>query len=419
MDLRNLKENRDSILAELAKELNKDTVRHIRYEIDWLLSKADDNAWNSLEEAFEERISTKKYSDFTRRNKHDSFRHIQRKLYPGSVPGRKVYCHCEDPGEMLKISKGYEELNPGYRSFLDSYVLAAKKTGKKRDTIFIHSVLTSVFLRHLQDRGCHRMEDAAWDDVASFFYADRDYGQQIRSYSYKEKLGVVFKGCEMIDGYGQGCRNVLSLIPDFRYIRKNVDYLTESEAEPIRDCIDMEQFSLKERAIMMILLYTGLRSCDVAAIKISDINWKDETISIVQQKTSEPLTIAMLPAVGNAIFEYMADMDFSSREGYLFCGGESGRGCISAKAVRTIAYKAYRLADIRQNDGKRKGTHLFRHYTATKMLEHGVQRPVISRSLGHADPDSLETYLHTDFKHLAEFALSVEEYPMSEEVWNV
>lgn len=419
MDLRNLKENRDSILAELAKELNKDTVRHIRYEIDWLLSKTDDNAWDSLEEAFEERISTKKYSDFTKRSKHDSFRHIQRKLYPGSVPGRKVYCHCEDPGEMLKISKGYEELVPGYRGFLDSYVLDAKKAGKKRDTIFIHSVLTSVFLRHLQDRGCHRLEDATWDDVVSFFYADRDYGQQIRSYSYKEKLGVVFKSCEMIDGYGQGCRNVLGLIPDFRYVRKNVDYLTESEAEAIRDCIEMEQFSLKERAIMMLLLYTGLRSCDVASIKISDINWKDETISIVQQKTSEPLSIAMLPAVGNAIFEYMADMNFSSQEGYLFCRGESGGGCISAKAVRTIAYKAYRLAGIRQNDGKRKGTHLFRHYTATKMLEHGVQRSVISRSLGHADPDSLETYLHTDFKHLAKFALSVEEYPVSEEVWNV
>ena len=53
------------------------------------------------------------------------------------------------------------------------------------------------------------------------------------------------------------------------------------------------------------------------------------------------------------------------------------------------------------------------------MLEQGVQRPIISRTLGHADPDSLETYLHTDFSHLSEVVLGIEEFPVSQEVWNV
>ena len=196
-------------------------------------------------------------------------------------------------------------------------------------------------------------------------------------------------------------------------------YLTEDETKAIRGSIDSDEFSLLERAVMMLLLYTGMRSCDVAAIRLRDIDWEAETINIVQQKTAEPLAVAMLPAVGNAVFEYLRWGFPAPSSGYLFGGEDSREGHISAKNIRTIAYKAYRLAGIRQNKGERKGTHLFRHHAATRMLENGVQRPVISRALGHTDPASLETYLHADFKHLREFALSLELYPVPEEAWSI
>ena len=50
------------------------------------------------------------------------------------------------------------------------------------------------------------------------------------------------------------------------------------------------------------------------------------------------------------------------------------------------------------------------------MLECGVPQPVISRTLGHTAPDSLEPYLMADFKHLKECALSAAAYPIPEEV---
>ena len=291
-----------------------------------------------------------------------------------------------------------------------------KRAGKKRDTIFTHCNLTAGLLRHLQEKGFCHLEEATEDSVMSFFYADSQYERQIRSYSYKEKLAVVFKACIAIKKYSVGCRHILHRIPSFGYVRKNVEYLTASEAEAIRESIDSGQLPLRDRAIMMLLLYTGMRSCDVASIKLRDIDWEGETISIVQQKTAEPLVIAMLPAVGNALFEYLCDGHSVSSSDYLFSEADAPKKHISAKAVRTVANKAYRLAGIRQNKGSHKGTHLFRHHAATKMLENGVQRPIISRTLGHTDPGSLAPYLHTDFKHLSEFALSLASYPVSEEL---
>ncbi len=81
-----------------------------------------------------------------------------------------------DPGDMIKCSKGYLELNQGYRNLEDS--------------------------------------------VMSFFYADSRYEQQSRSYSYKEKLAVVFKTCMDIEEYNTGCRRILNYDPIIRICEK-------------------------------------------------------------------------------------------------------------------------------------------------------------------------------------------------------
>ncbi len=333
MDLRDLAESKERTLKEFPEERNACDLRRVRCEINWLLSKADSNGWADLGDAYRERISERHYSDATKRNKKSCFRYIDMKLWPGSVAMRPDCRRRADPDDMLRLSKGYLELSPEYRGLLDTYVGIARKAGKKRDTIFSHAGLAGRFLRHLQDRGIDSLEGADEGAVMSFFYADSRYERQLRSYSYKEKLAVVFRTC-MADGrHGAGCRRILHMIPSFRYVRKNVAYLTGDEAEAVRCSIDSEKFSLRERAVMMLLLYTGMRSCDVAAIKLCDVDWKAETINIVQQKTAEPLAIAMLPAVGNAVFEYLRERGPSPSSEYLFGAEGSCEGHISAKNV--------------------------------------------------------------------------------------
>lgn len=419
MDLHYLIENQAQFIKEFTAELTEGDARHIRYEINWLVTKAAHNKWNTFEDAYVERISEKQYSDITKRNKKYYFNCIHRKLYPNSVFMQRIHHNYEDPADMFRNSKGYQELNSAYRDLLENYICLAKKEGKKKDTIFVHCSLTAGFLRYLQRKGASSLCAATEKSIMSFFYADNRYEQQIRSYSYKEKLAVVFKTCSMVEKYGNDCNRILYMIPSFKYVRKNVEYLTGSEIEAIRNAIDLDKFSLMERAVMMLLLYTGMRSCDVAAIKLCDIDWESETLNIIQQKTAEPLEIVMLPAVGNAIFEYLCKMRLTSLSGYLFPRKDTNTDHISAVSVRIIARKAYKLAGLRQSKGERKGTHLFRHHAATRMLESGVDRSVISRALGHTDPDSLLTYLHADFKHLSEFGLSLSAYPVPEEVWNI
>ena len=67
----------------------------------------------------------------------------------------------------------------------------------------------------------------------------------------------------------------------------------------------------------------------------------------------------------------------------------------------------------------RKGAHLFRHNLATSFSRHDIPHPVISATLGHVDPDSLDHYLFADIRHLRDCAISIECYPVGKEVFSL
>jgi integrase len=38
---------------------------------------------------------------------------------------------------------------------------------------------------------------------------------------------------------------------------------------------------------------TGLRACDIAGLRLADVDWRGTTIAVVQQKTGNPLTLPL------------------------------------------------------------------------------------------------------------------------------
>ncbi|MBU3202553.1 tyrosine-type recombinase/integrase, partial [Clostridium estertheticum] len=90
---------------------------------------------------------------------------------------------------------------------------------------------------------------------------------------------------------------------------------------------------------------------------------------------------------------------------------------LASRSIGSIVTKILRMVGIRQNKGDCKGTHIFRHYLASFLLGNGIPQPIISRTLGHTSPDSLEPYLKADFVNLKECALSIEKFSVAEDVF--
>ena len=49
----------------------------------------------------------------------------------------------------------------------------------------------------------------------------------------------------------------------------------------------------------------GLRVSDVANLSFENIDWENNIVSLVQYKTGNPLSLPLLPIVGNAIIDYL------------------------------------------------------------------------------------------------------------------
>lgn len=229
---------------------------------------------------------------------------------------------------------------------------------------------------------------------------------------------LVLKHCESF--YSPGlCKRIISYFPNTRIMRKNVQYLSKFEIEKIRDVLnESSMLSFQERAIGLLAFYTGLRSCDIAALCFSDIDWEKDIISITQQKTGNPLVLPLRAIVGNAIYDYIMKERPKSKEDFIFLKVNVPHKRLHSSNLYAISAKIMKVAGIRNESGTSKGLHLFRHHLATTLLENGIETPIIEKTLGHYSASSLETYLKADFKHLKECALSIDIYPIRKEVFN-
>ncbi|MDD7208446.1 MAG: tyrosine-type recombinase/integrase, partial [Lachnospiraceae bacterium] len=138
---------------------------------------------------------------------------------------------------------------------------------------------------------------------------------------------------------------------------------------------------------------------------------------IFQAKTGNELILPLTASIGNAIYDYITMERPQSDSKRIFLCERTPCKPISAGTVGNAAGKLYEAASVRQGQQDRKGAHLFRHNLATSFSRHDIPHPVISATLGHVDPDSLDHYLFADIRHLRDCAISIECYPVGKEVF--
>jgi len=378
----------------------------IKSEIKRVLAKADEEGWSSYADIYRDYTDILKSSS-SLRMKLTSLGILEHFDLYGNYP------NGQRRQEILQRGK-YHLLNQEFKAVIDYYGAAEKKRGKKDSTIKGESHNAACFMFSLQQAGYDSLDKITEAAVLSFFVSPD--GKPCRSHSYKKNIAAVFKACIPTDQ--ETFNRILAFLPSLREKRKNIQYLRSEEVDAIKKMFTNEgaSISLRDKAIGVLALYTGLRSCDIAGLTINDIDWAADRIYINQQKTEVPLGLPLTATVGNAIFDYLRLERPETDIKHIFISNNRPYGRLKDKSVGNISKKVMDAANVRQSSGDRRGFHIFRHHLATEMLGNDVPQPIISRVVGHTAPDSLEPYLSADFKHLKECALSIERYPMPEGV---
>jgi integrase len=315
----------------------------------------------------------------------------------------------------IPSKRSYGKLNVGFRRLIDNYASIAECRSNKTSSIYRISNEASVFFLAIQDIGFSRLEDVTEEAVLSMFISPT--GEKRRGYNCKKAVSTVLKACANSDP--ETCNRILSYLPTIKCTRKNVQYLTELESTRIKEALDnmANWLSLRDRAIVKLAMYTGVRCSDIANMDIDSIDFERDRIIVKQQKTGVLLELPLSAVVGNAVYDYLTIERPTTNSPALFVSRNAPFRRLKAVSVGCVSYRIFEVAGIRQSKGDRKGLHIFRHRVATILVGNDVSQAVTSHILGQIAPTSTESYLSADFSHLKSCALSISRFPVQGEVF--
>jgi integrase len=158
---------------------------------------------------------------------------------------------------------------------------------------------------------------------------------------------------------------------------------------------------------MILAALLGMRVSDIKALRLSDIDWQNKTLSFVQQKTQVRQVLPMPEEVWLAIAEYLRDERPDIDSESIFMTACAPYHPINSSHVfhRSVA-RAFKNAGI-DIKGKHHGLHSLRHSIASNMLADGTPYPTISAVLGHSSTNVTRRYLSIDIESLRGIALEV------------
>ncbi len=314
--------------------------------------------------------------------------------------GHVTWKHHKDDNPTRLLQSAYNLLHTDYLKCLE-------KERKGAGTIRIYEIVSRQFLKYLEQMGGKDISEVQLTDVSLFIPF---ISKQYQPTSMRTVLSALRSFLRFVETKNLTVFCLSHAIPS-SFGRKTVviPTITPEEEQKLLDSEDRRTSSGKRNYAMFLLaLRTGLRSIDIVNLKLGDIQWKSNTIEIVQTKTGVHLVLPLLTDVGNAIVDYILNGRPDSQLPYLFLRSQAPYRKLSGRSnCYGVSCKMMKAAGIRQGVGDRKGFHCLRHSVAARLLSEETPLPIISSILGHREKDSTKIYLSTDLVHLRACALGL------------
>lgn len=167
-------------------------------------------------------------------------------------------------------------------------------------------------------------------------------------------------------------------------------------------CSQVSATGRRDHALLLLLARLGLRACEVMALKLEDVRWRDGEI-IVRGKGLIQDRLPLPTDVGLAITLYLQkDRPPGPSRHVFLCRKAPHRGFSHPSTVSTIVARALARAGL---SPATRGAHLLRHSLATTMVRQGASFVEIGQLLRHRSPNTTEIYAKLDFAALRDVAM--------------
>jgi integrase len=283
-----------------------------------------------------------------------------------------------------------------YEKELSNYVKYLNLHGRSKSTIRVYEDATRKLLNRFYSSGIRQLSDVKPIDVYEAFEAStnrdgfRTTAKSFLRYLFKKKLND---------------SDLSLIVPRVPVFRPVPSIYTKTETGNLLSSIDTTTLiGKRDHAMILLALRLGLRACDILKLQTSEINYEARTIEFIQQKTSVPQRLELLPEVENALNAYLASRANPNGSDYVFLSTRSPFGRLSNTAVRSVVNKYVNMAGIEAGHRKRGG-HALRSTFASELAAENIPYDVIRKILGHEGQESAKHYVRFDFEMLRKSAL--------------
>ena len=175
---------------------------------------------------------------------------------------------------------------------------------------------------------------------------------------------------------------------------KEVEVFTNEEIEKLLFYIQSEYVLSRDRLIILLLLYTGVRVSELVNIKLRDIDLLSMNLTIAWGKGGKRREVPLKGEAVEAIKEYLQgerkDNKFADSE-YLILTNRSAK--MDRDAVNKLLERMESKLSIRMHP------HKYRHTFCTTLLKRGVELTTVAKLAGHSSIQTTASfYINTSLK---------------------
>ncbi|WP_028308341.1 tyrosine-type recombinase/integrase [Desulfitibacter alkalitolerans] len=197
--------------------------------------------------------------------------------------------------------------------------------------------------------------------------------------------------------------------------RKPVHAMSTENIEVLWKYTESSDVDLRSKAIVTILLATGMRPVDITGLKLDDINWSNGSIGFIQSKTGEWMNIELFPVMGSAIIRYMTEeRPKGTGLKYIFLTKGAPYRRISPENCNHILKNALKKAGVTFVADGLHCPRALRRSLVSRMIAKGIPIQKAAASIGHVGEDSVDLYTELDMKKMKSICLPI---PNSMKEW--
>ena len=283
---------------------------------------------------------------------------------PGSYPDSSIIT-------LHKLLRRLAGIDVPGKDRLDAYLCHVTRRNRRPKTLY--SLYTSIvfFLGMIKDNGKTRLEDVTKGDVEAFIEREQDRGIKITTIRTRLVGILSFLRYWMEEG-------IVSPEVFFRRIRLQMPERLPRAMEPddLQKLLSVIEGS-RDRAMILVLLRTGMRIGELLTTKVTDVHIKERRIEIYEAEKNR---------LGRVV--YISDDAMSVLKAWFMMRDPHKDALFYATSKKAMSYSTARqiFAHYLQKAGlvhKGYTVHTLRHTFATELLNAGMRLECLQVLLGH------------------------------------